>query len=273
MAVDREPNMVSKLVNYLDLTVTYLSFNLKGQWQYRGAFLSQMIAMFANNFCWLGFWCLFFTRFPVLNGWDVKDVITLWSISAAGFGLAHTAFANALSLPAIIARGQLDVWMLYPRALLSHLLLGRMSATACGDTIFGFVVYIAFVNPDWQHLLLFTALTLAVAVLFVGFSVVTGSLAFFLGNSEGLAEQWRFSLITFSTYPSCLFEGTVKLLLFTLIPAIFVSHYPIIALRSLSLADACVTLAGAVVVLLISIFVFYAGLRRYESGNLMEMRG
>ena len=265
--------IIARFSNYLALVGAYLCFNMKSQWEYRGAFMSQMIAMCANNFVWVAFWVLFFERFPVLRGWDVNDVITLWAIAATGFGLAHTVCGNALALPWLIARGQLDVWMLYPRALLFHIILGRMSATACGDTVFGFVVYLAFVKPDLPHFLLFTALSVAVAFLFAGFSILTGSLTFYLGNAEGLAEQWRFSMITFSTYPATLFEGVVKLILFTLIPAAFVSFLPIEALRQMSFWYAFLTVLGSFAILLIGIMVFYLGLKRYESGNLMEMRG
>ena len=263
----------NKLKNYLGLVGAYLKFNLKSQWEYRGAFISQMVAMAANNFVWVAFWALFFTRFPVLKGWGVEDVITLWAIAATGFGLAHAVCGNALTLPWIIAQGQLDVWMLYPRALLSHLLLGRMNATACGDTVFGFIVYIAFVQPDLPHFLLFLVLVVSVAFLFVGFSILTGSLTFFLGNAEGLAEQWRFSMITFSTYPATLFEGVVKLVLYTLIPAAFVSYLPIMALKEMSMYYAAGTFLGSFAVLAAGVLIFYLGLKRYESGNLLEMRG
>src|SRR5206468_2341709 len=120
----------------------------------------------------------------------------IWAITAAGFGLAYAIFGNALGLATVIAQGQLDVWMLYPRALLPHLLLGRMWTTAWGDALFGYFVYIGFVHPDVLHLLLFVGLTLSVAMLFVGFAVVSGSLSFFLGNASTLAEQWQFALIT-----------------------------------------------------------------------------
>jgi len=265
--------MLPKLISYLTLAAAYVRFNLKSQLEYRGAFLSQVAAMFINDFFWVIFWSLFFTRFPVLRGWNVKDVITLWAVTAAGFGLAHALYGNGLFLPQLIARGQLDAWMLYPRALLSHLLLGRMSATALGDAIFGFVAYLLMVRPDLPHFVLFTLLTMSVAVLFVGFSILSGSLSFYLGNAEGLAEQWRFSMITFSTYPTTLFDGAAKLLLYTLIPAGFVSYLPVEALRELSLSHAALAGLGALAVLLAGIAVFYHGLGRYESGNLMEMRG
>ncbi len=265
--------MFKKLASYLALAVTYVKLNFLSQLEYRGAFLSQVVAMFVNDSVWVVFWVLFFTRFPALRGWNVSDVITIWALAASGFGLAHGICGNALQLASLIARGQLDVWMLYPRALLSHLLVGRMSATAWGDALFGYVVYLVMVRPDCPHLLLFVLLSLSTAVLFVGFSVLSGSLSFYLGNSEGVTEQWNFSLITFSTYPATLFEGWVKLLLFTLIPAGFVSYLPVEALRQLSLPHAAAALGGSVMVLVAGVSVFYHGLGRYESGNLMEMRG
>jgi len=261
-----------RLRNYAGLVAVYTRLNLNAQLEYRGGFAAQVVAMFVNNCVWLAFWGLFFTRFPVLRGWDVRDVITLWALAAAGYGLAHAVYGNALQLATLIAQGQLDAWMLYPRALLPHLLLGRMSATAWGDALFGYAVYIALVRPDLAHLVLFAVLTLAAAVLFVGFSVLSGSLGFFLGNSATLTEQWRMAMVTLSTYPATLFGGTVKFLLFTLVPAAFVTYLPVVALRELSLADAALTVAGSLAFLVLSAGVFYRGLRRYESGNLLAMR-
>lgn len=263
---------MARLRDYIMLAAAYTRLNLRAQLEYRGAFLSQVLAMALNDGVWVSFWVLFFTRFPVLRGWNIDDVITVWAIAAAGFGLAHAIFGNSLQLAAIIAQGQLDAWMLYPRALLPHLLLGRMSATAWGDAIFGYAVYLAFVRPDFAHFLLFAALSLSVGMVFVGFSVLSGSLSFYMGNSAGLTEQWHFAMITFSTYPAILFEGSVKILLFTLIPAGFITYLPIEALRELSLADAALAVAGSFGVLAAGVGVFYHGLRRYESGNLMTMR-
>lgn len=265
--------MLSSIRNYLGLAGAYTRLNLNAQLEYRGAFISQVAAMFINDGVWVIFWTLFFTRFPILRGWNIDDVITVWALTAAGFGLAHAIYGNALLLAGLIVQGQLDVWMLYPRALLPHLLLGRMNATAWGDALFGYAVYLALVRPDLVHFLLFVALTLSVALVFVGFSVMTGSLSFFLGNASGLAEQWRASLVTFSTYPSILFEGAVKVLLYTLLPAGFVSYLPAQALRDLSLSSAALAAAGAAGILAVGVGIFYIGLRRYESGNLIEMRG
>lgn len=264
---------IGTVLNFTELVAAYVKLNLKAQMEYRTAFISQVAAMFLNDCVWVLFWSVFFTRFPVVKGYGAADVITLWAISAAGFGIAHTVCGNALSLAGLIARGQLDAWMLYPRALLPHIVIGKMSAASLGDALFGYAVYIFFVRPDLAHFALFTVLTISVAFLFTGFSVITGSLSFFLGNSESLSEQWRFAMITFSTYPASLFDGAVKLLLYTIIPAAFVSYLPIEALRKFSMMEALFSFAGAAGVVAFAVAIFYLGLRRYESGNLAEMRG
>ena len=264
---------MGRLLNYLGLAADYVVLNLRAHMEYRASFYWQIGSMFVNNCMWVAFWAIFFTRFPVLRGWTVDDVITIWALAATGFGLAHAIYGNASVLATVIAQGQLDAWMLYPRALLSHMLLGRMSASAWGDALFGYVIFVLFVQPDLARFGLFVLLSLSVALLFVGFSVATGSLSFFLGNATELATQWRMSMLTFSTYPSVLFDGGVRVLLFTLVPTMFVTHFPVLALRDLSLWNALLAFMGALTMLLIAVVVFYAGLRRYESGNLMEMRG
>lgn len=264
---------MNSLTNYLALAVAYVRLNLQAALEYRAAFWWQVGGMFINNMMWVVFWVLFFTRFPVLRGWTVNDVITVWALAAAGFGLSATIAGNSMTLATIIAQGQLDVWMLYPRKLLPHLLLGRMSIFSIGDTLFGFVVYVVMIRPDLPHLILFLLLVVSTAFLFLGFSILTGSLSFYLGDASALADQWRFAMLTFGTYPAVLFDGGVKFILYTIIPAFFISEFPIEALRSLSIENASMAFLGATVVLIVGVMVFYHGLRRYESGNLMEMRG
>jgi len=62
-------------------------------------------------------------------------------------------------------------------------------------------------------------------------------------------------------------------LLFTVIPAGFVSYLPVATLKSMSMRDLILAFSGAAAVLGISVGVFYHGLRRYESGNLISMNG
>jgi ABC-2 type transport system permease protein len=266
-------NVFIKMLDYSKLAAAYVKLNWLSHIEYRGAFYITAGGMFINNMIWVAFWAYFFKTFPSVPGWETKDLITLWAISAGGFGLAFVLFGNSRLIASLIMKGELDAWMLYPRNLLSHLILGKMNASAFGDMVFGLVIYLVFIHPDLLHLLLFSVLIISVAILFTAFSIIVGSLSFFIGNAESLAMNSEMALICFSTYPSPLFEGRVRLLLYTLIPAMFVSYYPIEALRTLSIANTLYAIGGALTLLLVAIIIFYFGLRRYESGNLTTMRG
>jgi ABC-2 type transport system permease protein len=265
--------MWDSIKDYIRLVLAYGRINLNAQREYRAAFVSEAVAMLINDAFWLGFWVLFFSRFPVLGGWSMNDVLVLWSITAAGFGIAHAVMGNAWHLPGVITNGQLDLWLLHPREVLSHLLLGRTVASAWGDAVFGYVVYTVFVCPDIAHFVLFTVLTMSTALVFLGFGVITASLTFYFGNGTLLAEQMRFAMLSFCLYPEPLFTGAVKIFLFTAIPAGFVSYVPVRALRDLSLVNAGFALLGATIIVGLAFAIFYLGLRRYESGNLISMNG
>jgi ABC-2 type transport system permease protein len=265
--------MIGTLIDYLKLASAYLRFNFRAQLEYRGAFFSQVAAMFINDGFWVVFWIVFFRSFPVLHGWNLEDVMALWAVLTAGFGLAHGVMGNTLYIASIVANGEVDGWLLQPRAVLPHLLLGRSVPSAWGDALFGYAVYFAFAQPDVPHLLVFVLLSISVAALFVGFGVLCGSLSFYIGNASALAEQWRHTMVSFSTYPPTLFQGVVKIVLYTAIPAGFASYMPVETLRSMSAVDALLTVAGTLAFVAAGSAVFYLGLRRYESGNLVSMNG
>jgi ABC-2 type transport system permease protein len=226
-----EDKVFRKLADYLQLAAAYTRLNLGAQLEYRGAFFSQVFAMFVNDIAWVLFWTFFFSRFPVLHGWNLNDVLLLWAVTASGFGIAYSLMGNAHQLAPLIVNGELDIWMSHPRAVLPHLLLGRSIPSAWGDAMFGYAVFIAIIGPSLGELAMFAVLTVIVAVTFVGLGVLAGSLSFYIGNASSLADEWKFAVISFSTYPPSLFDGVVKLLLFTVIPAGFVSYIPVEALR------------------------------------------
>jgi len=98
------------------------------------------------------------------------------------------------------------------------------------------------------------------------------SLAFWLGDAEGLAQELWGALINFSTYPTVIFKGAVKVLLFTVLPAGFIAYVPVELLRQFRWSWLGGVLGFAALMVVDSTAMFRAGLRRYESGNLIAAR-
>jgi ABC-2 type transport system permease protein len=250
----------------------YVGANFQGALEYRLSFFSQVFSMLLNDIMWIIFWLAYFSRFPLVAGWGRDEIVMLWAVVAAGFGLATALCGNLFRLATMIAGGELDFYLALPKPVLTHTLVSRMNLTAPGDILFGTLVFGVVVQPSAAQWLLFGLFTLTTAAIFVGFGIITQSLSFWLGNAEGLAAQFANAMIAFSTYPTVIFNGAVKLALFTILPAGFIGYVPVQLLRAFSPALLAGLLAFTAGILLLAWLVFRAGLRRYESGNLVLMR-
>lgn len=72
--------------------------------------------------------------------------------------------------------------------------------------------------------------------------------------------------------PTDIFKGLGKLILFTVLPAGFISYMPIGLLREIQPQYVLGLLAVIALLVLCGIAVFYRGLSRYSSGNRMGVR-
>src|SRR6266699_6613808 len=251
---------------------SYVVANLQAAMEYRVAFIVQIITMIANDSLWLFFWWTYFRQFPLLNGWQSSNIIVIWAVAACGFGIGMGVFGNAPKLAALIINGGLDAYLGMPRNVLLHVCISATDPAAWGDVIFAVGAYVLFLHPDLLHIGLFALLALQVALIFTAFVVILGSMAFFVGNTEGMTQQVFGALITFSTYPMSIFTGVVRLLLFTIVPAGFISFLPLQLLHQFTwpllgaMAGFTILIGG------VALGVFRLGLRRYESGNLLGMQ-
>lgn len=251
----------------------YMGTNLQMALEYRASFVSQIVGMFINDGLWLVFWALYFTRFPVIRGWERADVLILWAVLTLGYGLLTGFFGNALRLSELILQGQLDYYLVLPKDVLLHSLLGRMYFTAWGDALFGLIVFLLFGQPTPLRLVLFLTVAVIVGIILVAFFVLAHSLTFFIGSSQLVAQQLTNAMIHFSTYPGSIFQGAVKIILYTLIPAGFINTIPVALLRVFDWRLLAELTLVALVLVVAARWLFYAGLRRYESGNLLNLQG
>ncbi len=256
----------------LRLIGNYFRHNLMSAMAYRGAFFLQVLGMLLNDVMLLFFWTILFSRLPTLHGWDLRGVVTLYGLTAFGFGAATVVCGNAFQLARIIASGDLDYYLTLPADPLVHLLVSRMSLSGWGDLLFGLLI-LAVAPGRWLELPLFVLLGSLSGLILVAFGVLVGSLAFWAGSAENLALQLNNALLTFSLYPIDIFPTLVRLLLYTLIPAAFVGSLPAELLTDFRWERLVGLLAFVTASLLFCRWFFYRGLRRYESGNRVTVRG
>ncbi|WP_072336878.1 MULTISPECIES: ABC transporter permease [unclassified Paenibacillus] len=251
---------------------TFWKLNLAGAMEFRMSFLLTAGMMLVNNVVWVFFWGVYFQRFSVVNGWAFQDVMMMWAISAGGFGFMAVFFGNANRLAQLISTGQLDVYLAQPKPVLLHVLVSRMSVSAIGDIVFGFLLFAIFGEKTWLGALKFGLALLIATLIFLFFIVIVNAFAFYMGNAEGLAHQMFQCMLAFATYPTDIFRSWGRLLLFTVVPAGFISYLPIGLLRSVELPFLLGALGVTALLSVGGTWFFYRGLRRYTSGNMMTMR-
>lgn len=251
----------------------YVVANLQSAMEYRSAFFVQVLMMFSSDCLWLFFWWTYFHQYPLVHGWQVTNIVVLWAVSACGFGVSVGIFGNARQLGTLIMNGSLDAYLGMPRNILLHACISATDPTGLGDMLFGVGAFILLLHPSVLQFALFLLLVLHVCGIFTAFAIILGSLAFFLGNTEGFAQQMFGALISFSTYPMDIFQGAVRILLFTVLPAGFISFIPLQLLTHFVWPLLGALTGFTLLFLAIAASVFRMGLRRYESGNLMGMQG
>jgi len=255
------------------LIAHYFRFNLAANMAYRASFLIQSFGMMLNNSAFIIFWYFLFQRIGgQIQGYSFDDVMYLWALAALGFGMSVVLFGNAGYLSRLIYSGELDVYLLQPKAVLPNVLVSRMIVSGWGDIAYGIILFVAtqpMTIRSWALFLIFSVLMMLVLT---AVRVAYHTLTFFVGNAESFAQMASEMTITFMLYPGSIFKGAPMVVLHSLIPAALVGYLPVRIIREFDPLLVLFVLLGDAAVVAVSIGLFRLGLRRYESGNRMATR-
>jgi ABC-2 type transport system permease protein len=122
----------------------------------------------------------------------------------------------------VIEEGDLDTLLTQPRSVLGYAVGMRSQPSGFGDVLSG-IMFIAWSGEvSWSTLPMVIGAIVAAALILVACGIVFFSLAPWLGKVETVSRQLWELLVTFSLYPDPLFQGALRLALFTVLPAGFV---------------------------------------------------
>ncbi|HUJ77335.1 MAG TPA: ABC-2 family transporter protein [bacterium] len=250
----------------------YVRFNLRAGMEYRSSFVAQVLGMVLNNASFIVFWLILYGQLGSIRGYSFSDVMFLWALGSAGFGLAGVFLGNAPNLSRSIYTADMDVYLLQPRPILGNFLQSRMSVSAWGDIAYGIVLFAFTQAVTPLHVALFLLFTGLMATVLTAVRIFYHSLTFFLGNAEDFATTASDMVLSFMLYPGSIFQGPASLLLHSLIPAALMAYIPVELFKRFDAVTLLVLLGADAVVCAVSWGLFRLGLRAYESGNRMGAR-
>jgi ABC-2 type transport system permease protein len=240
---------------------------VRGAFAQRASFWLLAGGMIANNGFWLLMWFLFFTGFRQVGGWGLSDFARLIGVVYLLFGISSVFFGGYRDLAGAILRGDIDPLLTQPGPVLGRLLARESLSSAWGDIVAGVVVLTFSARLDLAVLPLIAAAVSMGMVVWLSVAVIFSSLAFWIAGSRSLARDLMDFTLMVAMYPSSIYSGWTRIVIFTLLPGGFIAVAPVALVRHPSLQAFALAAGGAVAFPTLAAVVFGAGLRRYRRGQ------
>jgi len=215
-----------------------------------------------------GGWILF-SNIDSIGGYGFQEVMIIWAITSSSYGIAFVVFGNSRRISQMIINGELDSFLLQPKDILLNIIASGTVISAWGDLFYGIILFIGVHGFDIAAFLLFIFFCITGALIFASVIVFANSLTFYMGDSQGITSLLTEFLISFSIYPEGIYRGFTKFLIFTIIPAAFISLVPVRLIKNFTWGWFGILMTVVMAWMLFTYFFFKKGLKRYESGNLI----
>lgn len=248
-----------------------VKYNIMREMVNKVTFLTNVGFMVLNNATFLVQWMILLRMRGDVGGYTMREIMLLWGFMAASFGLSHILFARAFSLSDLIIKGKLDSFLVQPKNVLVSVLTSATDSSAIGDFLYGTALVCAC-KPGVGGFFLFLLLVVTGTVIFTAFAVLLGSLSFWFVRMDMVQNQMVMNVVSFATYPDGIFNGVTRFLLYFVIPAGMTVWHPVHMLVRFEAGMLFTVLGYAGGLTALAVAVFYKGLKRYASGNLMEAR-
>ena len=263
--------MLTAVKNQMRVCLLSVKYNIMREMVNKVTFLTNICFMLLNNATFLVQWIILLRLREDVGGYTMREIMLLWGLTATSFGLSHILFARVFSLSELIIKGKLDSFLVQPKNVLVSVLTSSTDISAIGDFLYG-VVIVCICRPGVGGFFLFLLFAVTGAVIFTSFALLLGSLSFWFVRMDMVQDQMVMNIVSFATYPDGIFNGVTRFLLYFVIPAGMTVWHPVHMLVRFEAGMLFTVLGYAGGLTDLAVAVFYKGLKRYASGNLMEAR-
>ena len=263
--------MLTAVKNQFKISFLTIKYALMREMLNKVTFVTNIIFMLLNNASFIIQWIVLYSLKDNVGGYTFKQVLLLWGIASGTYGVSRFFFKRAFSLSEIINTGKLDSFLVQPKNVWLSAITTDVEASALGDLIYGYIMLFIY-GFSIERFLLFTLFITTGGLIMVAIAVILGSLSFWFNKSDVVADVGNSLMNNFATYPDGIFKGLVKGLLYTLIPVGIVNYIPVMVLTEFNLGLMLIVIGVTILIITLAFIIFFKGLKRYSSSNLMIAR-
>ncbi len=212
---------------YLDLAAA----SLKGQMSYRRSFLLEVVTF--SIFIGIEVVPLFylFEHFPTVAGWDVWEVILLYSIATIGYSIGDVLASGLYRMSDLVRQGDFDRMLVRPLSPLLQLLAHEVTMFRFGKTLPGFVglaVASTRVGVDWgpREAVLVADAVIASIPIYLALHLANATLCFWTVQSTEVMNAFTHGGHEMSKYPVPIYPEWMRRLFVYAIPIGLATYVP-----------------------------------------------
>ena len=241
--------MLMEVKSQLYATLLSIKYALQRELLNKFTFISNIVFMIINNGCFIIQWIILYSLKDNVGGYSFKQVLLLWGVAAFTYGLSRFIFKEAFSLPDIINSGKLDNYLVQPKNVLISCITSSVEVSALGDILYGFIM-IAIFGPSLLNVTMFIICGFLGALTITSISIIFSSLSFWFGRTE---------MITNTVF-------------YTFLPLGITAYVPVQLISNFDIKYLLFIIFGTAFFVALAFIIFYKGLKRYSSANLMNVR-
>lgn len=264
----------------LRIAVQSLKMSVQARMQYRVDTLVASIAVFVRESANIIVIYLALLKFDAINGWNVNEMLFLFSILFLTYAIVVSLFADLRDFSRMIREGRFDRLLVRPRGLLFQLILNNADVIASvGHGTLGILLFLLSagrVGIEWNTVTILYYLCAIIGGVLMqgGIFIICSALSFYFVETGSIRSIFYWDMRRFAGYPISIYNKLIQTLLMYVVPFAFVNYFPAqFLLRKPDMADyneAYIYIApfvGVLVYLLAYLFWRVSVRRYYSTGN------
>lgn len=268
--------MASGLWTELAITRRLAAARFRGQMQYRGSFVAQLVGNLGVHVTELAAILILFSHFGTIGGWTVTEVAFLYGLSCLSFGIAHFVGSGLSAFSVLIHQGTFDRVLVRPVDTLLQVLASDMQIRRLGEALQGLIVLsvaisLGDITWDLGRVLYLPVVVISAVLLYVALFSVEATVCFWTTQATEVLNAFTYGGSDMAQYPLHIYQAWLRGFLLFVVPIGFVIYLPSLYLLDkpdpLGLPGAAPFLApvAAVAFALVAGALWRLGVRHYRS--------
>ena len=263
--------MLTVVKNQIKVMILSVKYNIMMQMVNKVTFITNILFMILNNASFIIQWIILFNIKNEIGGYNIKQIILLWGLASSVYGYSRVMFGRAFNISELIINGQLDTFLVQPKNVFLSVITSDSKISAIGDLIYGYICLTIY-GINIKNFLIFTFFSIIGGIIVTAFAGIVGSLSFGIVKGDAIADVLNNASIHFDTYPGTIFDGGIKILLYTILPVGIANYMPFEIMLRFDFIKFIIVIIFTVCISIFAFIVFNKGLKRYSSSNLMSAK-